>query len=155
MTDLRQLREIEQLVEDSVFLPSPRHHLKQRVLKRAVEAKYRQTLWKRFGITTSAVSGTLVLVCVGFRLFASAPSHPPTQNTTETGPVRVRIYSPGHNLQPPAAEQTSTASGKSLGEEFYFHPTHLQSVDSSQTERPAGESGQSNLSNNKDVPTNP
>ena len=44
MTDLRQLREIEKLVEDSVFLPSPRHQLKQRVLKRAIEAKYRQTV---------------------------------------------------------------------------------------------------------------
>jgi hypothetical protein len=155
MTDLRQLREIEQLVEDSVFLPSPRHHLKQRVLKRAIEAKYRQTLWKRFGITTSAVSGTLVIVCVGFRLFASAPSHPPTQNSTETGPVSVRIYSPGHNLQPPAVERTATVPATSLGESLYFHPAPLQSVDSSQAERPAGEPGQSNLSNNKDVPTNP
>jgi hypothetical protein len=154
MTDLRQLREIEQLVEDSVFLPSPRHHLKQRVLKRAIEAKNRQTLWKRFGITTSAVSGTLVVVCVGFRLFSSAPSQTPIQNSTETGPVSVRIYSPGHNLQPPAVEQTATAPGTSLGESLYFHPSHLQSVDSSQVERPAGESGQSNLSNNKDVLTN-
>jgi hypothetical protein len=154
MTDLRQLREIEQLVEDSVFLPSPRHHLKQRVLKRAIEAKYRQTLWKRFGITSSAVSGTLVIVCVGFRLFGSAPQTP-TQNSTETGPVSVRIYSPGHNLQPPAVEQTPTARGTSLGESLYFHPAPLQSVDSSQAERPASESGQSNLSNNKDAPTNP
>jgi hypothetical protein len=154
MTDLRQLREIEKLVEDSVFLPSPRHHLKQRVLKRAIEAKYRQSLWRRFGITTSAVSGTLVIVCVGFRLFGSA-SHAPAQNSTESGPISVRIYSPGHNLQPPAVEQNATTAGKSLGEEFYFHPAHLQTVDSSQGEKPASESGQSNLLNNKDVPTNP
>jgi hypothetical protein len=98
MTDLRQLREIEKLVEDSVFHPSPRHHLKQRVLKRAIEAKHRQTLWKRFGVTSSAVSGTLVIAFVGFRLFTSGP----TTTATETGPVRVQIYSPGHNLQPVA-----------------------------------------------------
>jgi hypothetical protein len=155
MTDLRQLREIERLVEDSVFLPSPRQQLKQRVLKRAIEAKHRQTLWKRFGITTSAVSGTLVIVYVGFRLFGSAPSQSPTQNSTENGPVSVRIYSPGHNLQPPVVEQTSTAPGTSLGESLYFHPAHLQSVDSSPAARPAAESGQSNLSNSKDVSTNP
>ena len=153
MTDLRQLREIERLVEDSVFLPSPRHQLKQRVLKRAIQAKHQQTLWKRFGITTSAVSGTLVIVYVGFRLFGSAPT--PTQNSTESGPVSVRIYSPGHNLEPPVVEQTRTASGTSLGESLYFHPAPLQSVDSSSATRPAAESGQSNLSNNKDVPTNP
>lgn len=155
MTDLRQLQEIEKLVQDSVFLASPRHHLKQRVLKRAVEAKFRQKLWKRFGITTSAVSGTLVIVCVGFRMFGSAPVHPAAQNSTETGPVSVQIYSPGHNLQPPAVEQTSTAPGTSLGESFYFHPAHLQNVDSPHAGRPAGGSGQSNLSNNKDVPSNP
>jgi hypothetical protein len=155
MTDLRQLREVEKLVEDSVFLPSPRHQLKQRVLKRAIEAKYRQTLWKRFGITTSAVSGTLVIVCVGFRLFASAPTHAPAQNSTENGPVSVRIYSPNHNLQPANVPQTATNPGKSLGEELYFHPAHLQSVDSPQAQQPAAESGPSNLSNNKDVSTNP
>jgi hypothetical protein len=155
MTDLRQLQEIEKLVEDSVFLPSPRHHLKQRVLKRAVEAKFQQTLWKRFGITTTAVSGTLVIVCVGFRLFGSAHPPTPTQNSTEAGPVSVRVYSPGHNAEPPAVERTATASDKSLGEQFYFHPAPPQSVDASQADRPAGESGQSNLSSTKDVPTNP
>jgi hypothetical protein len=151
MTDLRQLREIEKLVEDSVFHPSPRHHLKQRVLKRAIEAKHRQTLWKRFGVTSSAVSGTLVIAFVGFRLFTSGP----TTTATETGPVRVQIYSPGHNLQPVAPTQTSTASGTSLGEDLYFHPAHLQSVDLPQAKRPVAGSEQSNLSNNKDVPTNP
>jgi hypothetical protein len=151
MTDLRQLREIEKLVEDSVFHPSPRHHLKQRVLKRAIEAKHRQTLWKRFAVTSSAVSGTLVIAFVGFRLFTSGP----TTTATETGPVRVQIYSPGHNLQPVAPTATSTASGTSLGEDLYFHPAHLQSVDLPQAERPAAGSEQSNLSNNKDVRTNP
>jgi hypothetical protein len=155
MTDLRQLREIEKLVEDSVFLPSPRHQLKQRVLKRAVEAKYRQTLWKRFGITTSVVSGTLLVVCAGFRLFSAAPAHAPAQNSTENGPVSVRIYSPNHNLQPADVEPTATDPGTSLGEQLYFHPAHRQNVDSPPAAGPAAGSGQPNLSNNKDVPTNP
>ena len=117
MADLRPFREIEKLVQDSVFHPSPRHHLRERVLRNAVEAKHRQKLWRRFLVASSVLSGTLVIAFIAVRVCTSGPTV-----TTETGPVRVQIDSPGHNLRLPAAPQRLAAPGASLGEELYFHP---------------------------------
>ena len=104
MTDLRQLREIEKLVQDSVFHPSPRHHLRERVLQHAVRAKHRQKLWQRFVVASSAVTGTLLFAFVAMRLFTPTPT--PTQ---AAGPVRVQVYSPGHTTRLPQAPQTVEA----------------------------------------------
>jgi hypothetical protein len=148
MNELRQFRDIETLIEDSVFYPSPRQHLRQRVLQNAIDAKHRQKLWQRFAVVSSAVTGTLLVALVGYRLLTPRPTE-----TKEAGPVRVQIYSPGHSPQPAAEPTTSPTAGTSLGEDMYFHPAHLQSVDSPRTATPADGSGQSNLSHSKEVPT--
>jgi hypothetical protein len=132
MADLRPFREIEKLVQDSVFHPSPRHHLRERVLRNAVEAKHRQKLWRRFLVASSVLSGTLVIAFVAMRVCTSGPTV-----TTETGPVRVQIDSPGHNLRLPAAPQRLAAPGTSLGEELYFHPAGFQDAGSPHAARRA------------------
>ena len=150
MTDLRQLREIEKLVQDSVFHPSPRHHLRERVLQHAVRAKHRQKLWQRFVVASSAVTGTLLFAFVAMRLFTPTPT--PTQ---EAGPVRVQVYSPGHTTRLPEAPQTVEAPRSSLGEDLYFGPGGVQHGTSPQAPVRAIGFNQSNPATAKDLGANP
>ncbi|HUE17262.1 MAG TPA: hypothetical protein VMR25_24130 [Planctomycetaceae bacterium] len=150
MADLRHLREIEKLVQDSVFSPSPRHHLRERVLQNAVQAKHRQKLWQRFVVATSSVTGTLVIALVVARLCTPGP-----KLATDAGPVRIQIDSPGQSARLPAAPARAAAPGSSLGEELYFHPARLQYAGSPHAARPATGLEQSNFSNSKDLATNP
>jgi hypothetical protein len=154
MNDLRQFRDIEKLVEDSVFHPSPRHHLRDRVLRNAIDAQHRQKLWQRFAVISSSMTGMLLIAFLGFRLWTPGPAAAPV-TAPVTGPVRVQIYSPNHNLQPAAAPEASPATGTSLGEDLYFHPAHLQVVDPSQAARPAVGSQPTNLSTRKELSRNP
>jgi hypothetical protein len=150
MADPRHLREIEKLVQDSVFSPSPRHHLRERVLQNAVQAKHRQKLWQRFVVATSAVTGTLVIALVVTRLCTPGP-----KVATDAGPVRVQVYSPGQNVRLPAPPQRPSAPASSLGEELYFHPARLQFAGSPHAARTANGLEQSNFSTSKDLATNP
>ena len=150
MTDLRQLREIEKLVQDSVFHPSPRHHLRERVLQHAVRAKHRQKLWQRFVVASSGVTGTLLFAFVAMRLFTPTPA--PTQ---ATGPVRVQVYSPGHTTRLPEAPQTVEAPHSSLGEDLYFGPGGVQHGTSPQAPVRAIGFNQSNPATVKDLGANP
>jgi hypothetical protein len=143
MADLRHLREIEKLVQDSVFHPSPHHRLRERVLQNAVQAKHRQKLWKRFLIASSAVTGTLLIGFVVVRICTPGPTA-----AVEAGPVRVQIYSPGHSLRLPAAPQRLAAPGSSLGEDLYFRPAGLQDGGSPHAARPATGFEQTNPSSN-------
>jgi hypothetical protein len=150
MTDLRQLREIEKLVQDSVFHPSPRHHLRERVLQHAVRAKHRQKLWQRFVVASSGVTGTLLFAFVAMRLFTPTPA--PTQ---AVGPVRVQVYSPGHTTRLPEASQTVEAPRSSLGEDLYFGPGGVQHGTSPQAPVRAIGFNQTNPATTKDLGANP
>lgn len=146
MTDLRHLREIEKLVQDSVFHASPCRRLRERVLESAVQAKHRQNLWKRFVVASSAVMGSLVIAFVVIRLSA-----PGSTVATEPGPVRVQIYSPGHSVGLAAAPQKAAASNSSLGEDFYFRQAAGHGESSQRLPAPTTGVDQSNLSTGKDL----
>jgi hypothetical protein len=151
MTDFRQLREIEKLVQDSVFHPSPRHHLRERVLQHAVRAKHRQKLWQRFAVASSAVTGTLLFGFVAVRLLTPGP----TTASNAVGPVRVQIYSPGHTARLPQAAQTAEAPRASLGEDLYFGPRGVQHGTSPQAPVRAIGFDPSNPSTTKDLAASP
>lgn len=150
MTDLRQFREIEKLVEDSVFHPSPRHHLRQRVLQHAIKARHRQKQWRRFAVASSVVFGTLVVGFIAVRLAA-----PRRSATAEAGPVRVQIYSPGHSPRATAVPSKPTVPVSSLGESAYF-PARQQAPESPQAEpSQAAGAGRAIRKENKDLTANP
>ena len=132
MNDLRQLREIEKLVEDSVFHPAPCHQLRERVLQNAAEAKVRQKLWQRFVVATSIVTGALVVTLIVLRPGTGS------RVAVEPGPLRVQIQSPGHAPVLPNAPSAPTAPNSSLGESLYFHPNALSGGGSPQAGAAAG-----------------
>jgi hypothetical protein len=109
------LLEVEKLLQESVFQPSPCRRLRERVLQDAAQAKQRQKLWQRFLVTSSTISGSLVAAFVIVRICSQGPAVVP-----ETGPVRVQVYSPGHNREAPPAQQRLTHSESSLGEDLYL-----------------------------------
>jgi hypothetical protein len=119
MTDLRQLLEVEKLLQESVFHPSPCRRLRERVLQDAVQAKQRQKLWQRFLVASSTISGGLVAAFVIVRMCTHGPAAVP-----EPGHVRVQVYSPGHSHEAPPAlpgvTSPSASPSTSLGADLYL-----------------------------------
>jgi hypothetical protein len=115
MTDLRSLHEVEKLLQESVFQPSPCRQLRERVLRDAAQAKQRQKLWQRFLVVSSTISGSLVAAFVVVRLCTQGPAIVP-----EPGPVRVQVYSPGRSREPEAPMPRVTAPATSLGADLYL-----------------------------------
>jgi hypothetical protein len=115
MTDLRSLHEVEKLLQESVFHPSPCRRLRERVLRDAAQAKQRQKLWQRFLVASSTISGSLVAAFVVIRICSQGPAIVP-----EPGPVRVQVYSPGRVDVPAGAPQRVPAPGASLGADLYL-----------------------------------
>jgi len=115
MTDLRRLHEIEKLLQESVFYPSPCRRLRERVLQDAAQAKQRQKLWQRFIIASSTISGSLVAAFVIIRICTHGPAVVP-----EPGPVRVQVYSPGRLREPARVPPRVTRPEASLGADLYL-----------------------------------
>jgi hypothetical protein len=109
------LERVEELVEDSVFHPSPCKRHRERVLRSAVQATVRQTISRRM---IAAVSATALVVVLGIIVVRAATSparpvseaagpavpSPASATTAEAGPAEAVI-------------QPSTAG--SLGEGLY------------------------------------
>jgi hypothetical protein len=122
MTDLRHLHEVEKLLQESVFHPSPCRQLRERVLRDAAQAKQRQKLWQRFLVASSTISGSLVVAFVVIRICAQGPAVVP-----KPGPVRVQVYSPGRIREPAGEPQRMAAPAASLGADLYLGHADPQS----------------------------
>jgi hypothetical protein len=118
MADSSHLREIERIVQESVFHPSPCRRLRERVIQNAVQARLRHNLWKRLLFGGAALSCGVLLVA-GVVIFAHRP-HVPSASA-EVGPVRVQIYSPGRVHEAASDEVPPRRDSQaSLGEALYF-----------------------------------
>ena len=67
----RRLRQVEELVQASVFHPSPCRRLRERVVHKAEQAMHRQRLGRRTAIASAFAIGLIVFPLVVMRLWFS------------------------------------------------------------------------------------
>ena len=111
------LEQVEELVEESVFHPSPCKRHREQVLKSAVQATVRQKVSHRM---IAAGSASVLVLGMGILLIrAVATSRPAVpENTPTASPTSVEATTVGAPATPAAAPQHPGSSG-SLGEELY------------------------------------
>ncbi len=102
---------IEELVEESVFHPSPCKRHRERVLKNAVQATVRQKISRR---TIAAVSAAALGLGMGILIvrIATTSGGPASDAATRVGAPTVEVQAA------PAAAPTAAAAG-SIGEGLY------------------------------------
>jgi len=116
MVDLRRLHEIEELVQDSVFHPSPCRRLRERVIHDAVKANHRQHVLKRTFIASSAAAGGLLIVFFVLRFSTAAPRDHAVSNSAA---IRSESDLSCPTPEKPVPSQISPAPGQSYGEWLY------------------------------------
>ena len=116
----RRLNDIEDLVQSSVFNPSPCRRLRERILHDAARAHRRQQNWQRAVPFVLATMGILGATLLGVRVL-KAP-HPPAVDTQAAGTAQVQPEQPGSRSTPETAVQPGLAnrSEQSLGEALYL-----------------------------------
>jgi hypothetical protein len=102
----QEQRELERLVQDSVFHPSPCRRLRERVLHDAGQARWRQQLKQR-----GLVAGLLVLIMVAVPLIAWRALSGPAP----AAPVPSQQPAPASGDKPSRPSQSPGAAGGSLG----------------------------------------
>jgi hypothetical protein len=103
------LDQIEELVEESVFHPSPCKRHRERVLKNALQAAVRQKVSRRMiGVASAAV----VLLGIGIVIVRSATSSGDA-DPTATAPASATVESSS------AAPPTQPSPPRSMGEGLY------------------------------------
>ncbi len=102
------LDEIEELVQASVFHPSPCRRLRARVLHGAVQARHRQRISHRVLGAMAALAVSAAILFVAARHFSAAAPEPPAVRA-ETGSTADR----------PSQKTAAPAPGASLGETLY------------------------------------
>jgi hypothetical protein len=109
------LERVEELVEDSVFHPSPCKRHRERVLRSAVQATVRQTISRRMIAAVSATALVLVLGIVMVRT-ATSSAKPMSEAAGPAGPTAAGATT-AEAAPAETAIQPSTAG--SLGEGLY------------------------------------
>ncbi len=124
MPDLRRLRDIEELVQASVFHPSPCRKLRERVIRDAVKVNRQQTMWRKLIIGSSSVAGSALLLIAILHVFASAPESPrvasPAKETAASRGTAAAVRPEG-----------LSTTGESLGEAQYR--ARFQTIPASQS----------------------
>jgi hypothetical protein len=104
------LDQIEELVEESVFHPSPCKRHRERVLKNALQATVRQKISRR---TIAVASAAVVVLGIGIVIVRSATS------SGETDPATAAPASAATVESSSAAPATQPAPSRSMGEGLY------------------------------------
>jgi hypothetical protein len=109
------LERVEELVEDSVFHPSPCKRHRERVLRSAVQATVRQTISRRM---IAAVSATALVVVLGIIVVRTATSSakPVSEAAGSAGPTAASATTPE---AAPAETAIQPTTAGSLGEGLF------------------------------------
>ena len=110
------LERIEELVEDSVFHPSPCKRHREQVLKNAVRATVRQKISRQMIVGGSAV---ILVLGMGILLIRSVSSSSPAVSESTPAASATPVETATAAPATPAAAPQQPATNGSLGEELY------------------------------------
>jgi hypothetical protein len=114
----RRLSDIEDLVEASVFNPSPCRRLRERILHDAVRATRSQQRWQRALPFVLATMGIAVVALFSVRLFKHAPIPSKPVSAAQIQIEATQTGSPSSS-ESSSRPQSQPSSDQSLGQALY------------------------------------